>query len=175
MCGKPVSGSLTYGAAGPKAQAIVVECPTYCQPRGDQSRRVIGELVKASSGGGESAKASDFTPKLSFAFNAFGPRKNEDLKVPDGKGQMVERELESYDVKATLELGGRKLDVNARCAMKYGKVVEKSIEKVTINTYFTVKGKDLGLSGPLTNEEIDFRITCQGISGEPPAGGGKRK
>jgi hypothetical protein len=160
LSGKPVSGSLAYSAAGPKTDKIVVECPTFCQVRGDQSRRVIGELIKDPSA----------PPKLTFTLTSLGAPKSAEKKETDDRGRESVRALESCDGKGTVEIAGKKVDVAPKCSVKYGKVTEKDIDKVTLSAYFTVKGKDLGLSGVLANEEVDFRITCQGMSqGSAPA------
>ena len=160
MYGKPVGGTLTYRAEGPKVDKVVVECPGLCQPRGDQTRRVIGELVKP-----------DTAPKLTLTLTSLEPVKGEDRKVTDSRGRESVRYLEYCEGKGVLDMAGRKVNIAPKCSVSYGKVVEKETRKVTISAYFTIKGRDIGLTGPLANEEIDFRVSCQGMaegSAPPP-------
>jgi hypothetical protein len=165
LYGKPASGSITYSAAGLKVENVVVECPNICQSRGDQSRRVMGGL----------AKDPNRPIKLTFTLSSLGPVKTEEKKTVDAKGREGVHSLEFCEGKGTLDLSGRKIDVSPKCAVRYGKVVEKNIDKITINAYFTVKGRDLGLTGPLATEEIDFRIGFQGWPASAAAPSKKKK
>ena len=151
MSGKPVSGQLTYIAAGPKVDSIHVSCPTLCQNKGDQSRRVLGELIK------------DGELKLEFTLNTLSAPKKEEFSELDRNQKPQLKEVEYSEGKAVLELGNKKIEVTPQCVVRYGKVVEKNINKVSINAYFTVKGRELGLTGGLGEEEIDFRIGMQGM------------
>ena len=72
--GKPAEGTFQYDPAAPKA-AFTVVCDKMCQPHGDQSRKVIGELVKP-----------DKPPVVTFAVKAMSPFRK-DRTESAGKGR----------------------------------------------------------------------------------------
>ena len=50
------------------------------------------------------------------------------------------------------------------------RVVESGIRKTQVYAFFTIKGKDLGLTGDRANADIDVRIGLQAHAGEPTSG-----
>ena len=152
LYGKPASGSLTYSASGLKVENLVVECPNICQPQGDQRRRVLGEL----------AKDPNRPIKLTFTLTSLGPVKTDEKKSVDSKGKEAIRTVEFCEGKASLDISGRKVNVTPNVAVRYGKVVEKNLDKVMLSAYFTVKGRELGLTGSQAESDIDFRVSFQG-------------
>lgn len=155
--GKPVSGEITWSGGKPSG-SFSVECPTWCQPKGDQSRRVLGDLMKG-----------DTPPKLGFTIESLGAFTSRSVESPERDGKTSTRIIDSCPAKAVLTIGSHSLKVDAECAVKTGQVVEKEWQKTTVSAYFTVRGRDLGLGGDLAGKDIEVRISAYGLAGGPPA------
>jgi hypothetical protein len=157
--GKSVSGQIVWSNGQPQG-AFEVACPSWCQPGGDQRRRILGPLIPAD-------KAA--LPKLTFRVRAFGPMQTKEITI-ENKGKTETRELVYCDADAELELAGKVLKLRPQCVVKPGGVVESGIRKTQVYAFFTIKGKDLGLTGDRANADIDVRIGLQAHAGEPTSG-----
>ena len=129
----------------------------WCQPSGDQSRRILGPLIPA---------AKEALPKIALRVAALGPLQSEEMTV-ENKGKTEVRELSYFEADAEFEVAGRLVKVRPQCVVRPGNVVESGIRKLQMYAYFTVKGKDLGLSGERANMDIDVRMGMQCHAGEP--------
>lgn len=156
LSGKPLSGQVVkQGDAA--VGALAVECTTWCQPKGDQTRRVLGELIKG-----------DVPPKLTFAISALGAVKTEAITETDKNGKAVEKVLTFQDATATLDIGGTTVAVKPKCTVRWKAGARDGTSVgVRITAYCTIKGSDLGLK-TLGSEEIDVRISMTGTETQGP-------
>ncbi|MEI6231570.1 MAG: hypothetical protein WCT04_00855 [Planctomycetota bacterium] len=150
MSGKPVSGELLF-KAGQLEPTFTVACSTVCQPRGDQSRRILGEFVKGEQ-----------PPKFEFTLNSLGPAKTHTVTSVDRKGNPQSRTFTYYEGQGTLVLGDRKLPVTPRVTLTYHGPKEGGVDTVNLNAWITLPGKELGLTAPGTAGDIDIRIGMSG-------------
>lgn len=135
--GKPAGkGSIMHNPANPSG-AFTLLCDNLAQKKGDQSRRVLGELIQP-----------DGANAVTLVIQRMGP-----TTVP---AELRSKDKEAYYAAVTgeLQLYGRRAPVNGIAELKYsgpGKGDEKSATlrgKLT----FTIKGSDLGLksvAGPI--------------------------
>jgi hypothetical protein len=150
--GKPADGTFQYDAANPKASFNIV-FDRMCQPNGDQSRRILGELVKP----GEKPQ----TPSVTFAvkslkLSAAGPEAALAGKEKKGKGEPAELD-------AVLDVAGKKLPVKAPATITYRS--DKTLI-LQIDAAFTVQGADLGLKAENAKGPISVRACVQAFAGQ---------
>jgi hypothetical protein len=151
LFGRPVDGSVTYSAEGSQG-AFSVQANNWCQPRGLQDRRVLGELITDARS----------LPALTFTVHRFGRPQTETFQETDSQGRTFEKQVTWQEADATLELGATKLDVRPKCVFSWRTTGrDRAPVGVRITAYLTVQGRELGLK-KLANEEIDIRITMQG-------------
>lgn len=146
--GKPASdGSYTYSAQRPSA-SFTVKCDKMCQPKGDHGRRVLGELAKG-----------DTPPVVTFAVTSASALQKKTDTDTDSRGRKRTKSYEYSTMKGALDVGGRKVSVEAEATFKYkyGKNAS-SPESVYIDMKFTVKGKDLGLRADDAPAAISVRV-----------------
>jgi len=125
------------GAARPSA-AFTLLCDAMAQRNGDQSRRVLGELVKNGK-----------PPVVTLKVQSFGALR-------------TEKKIEYHPAELVLEVDGKKATAPARVILKYtqGKGGDTP-ESVYFEMTFTLKSTDLGLkNGP---EMIDCRAGATGF------------
>lgn len=158
--GKPVSGALTW-AGGWASGSCTVACPSLCQPKGEQDRRILGELIRP-----------DGLP-LEFTIASLGKPELRTTERSDSKGNAVKYEAMVCRGEGELKLGGRTMQVKPDVVLVPGTVVEKGIAKLTVTAYVALTGKDLGMTGKAAEEPIDVRISMQGI--QAGAGGARKK
>lgn len=157
--GNPVTGQIVWKGGQPQG-AFEVACTKWCQPKGDQGRRILGPLIPAQS---------DALPKVTLRVASLGPLKTKEITL-DNKGKKEVRELVSCEADAELDIAGKVAKVRPQCVVRPGGVVESGIRKTQIYAFFTIKGKELGLTGERANADIDVRFGMQCHAGEPPAG-----
>lgn len=171
LYGKPIDGSATIRGGALDAH-FTVACTFVCQPRGDQSRRVLGELVK-----GEQA------PALRFTLESLGKPQTIELSGMDAKGKPVTRTVEFCEGKGTLELGNQKIPVTPRVTFQFGKTqgvwrgpgkIDKPVDSVHLDAWLTFKASDLGLKAFGPDRGIDLRIGMSGIAPPPGAQTGEK-
>jgi len=157
LYGKPVEGGLTVTAGGFDGE-ITVACTSVCQPQGDPSRRLLGELLRDPQQ----------PPSLVFRLGSLGPVMTEEIKtVENGKDKV--RKVDYREGKATLEFAGKKLPVVPRVTSGFTTARDGPINGVRLNAYFTLKAGELGLSAVPANELIDVRVGMSGTTlTQPP-------
>ncbi|HEX8912346.1 MAG TPA: hypothetical protein VF796_08290 [Humisphaera sp.] len=162
--GKPVEGSATV-KGGHLQAAFSVACPNATQDKGDQSRRVLGELYQGSQ-----------PPVVKFTLKSLSAPKVMEIEGTDNKGKPQKRQVEYCDGVGVLEVGGRAINVTPRVTVAYGKTqgVYKSSGKysdpadsVRLAAYVTLKAADLGLKALPPATEVDVRVGMSGLSPEP--------
>jgi hypothetical protein len=153
MFGKSVSGQLAL-QKGKWVGAATVRCSHWVQVNGDQSRRVLGELVHG--------KAADAFPPVVFTISELGETQEQEVRRVDEKGRTESRWLRYSVGKGKLELADRTVEVRAKCVLKVQNTLpDNGAPGVAVDAYFTLKGRDLGLKR-LAEEELDARIGMRG-------------
>lgn len=146
--GRPASdGRYVYSAQRPTA-SFTVKCDHMCQPKGDQSRKVLGELVKG-----------DTPPVVTFAVTAASAIREKTAEYVDSRGRKKTKKYEYSIMKGVLDVGGRKSNVEAEATFKYryGRNATAP-ESVYIEAKFTMRGKDLGLREADAPAEVSVRV-----------------
>ncbi|MBY0523230.1 MAG: hypothetical protein K2R98_07520 [Gemmataceae bacterium] len=138
LYGKPVKGTFSWKDAKPIAM-LTVDCPVICQPKGEQERRVLGELVKGA----------DALPKLMLSLESLGPIKSMNS-------------VDYCEAKGVLELAGKKIAVTPKVTFAFSGPKDSNANRVQLTAWLTLKGADLGLKAPGTEGEIDVRISMSG-------------
>jgi hypothetical protein len=157
--GNPVAGQIAWQGGNPQG-SFEVACTKWCQPGGDQGRRILGPLIPAQK---------DAWPKVALRVASLGPMQTRPVTVDSGP-KAEGRELSFYEADAVLDVAGRTVKVRAQCVVRPGGVVESGIRKTQLYAYFTIKGRDLGLAADRANADIDVRFGMQAHAGDPPAG-----
>ncbi len=158
LSGRPVSGALTVTAAGPEAK-FAVACPAWCQPAGDQARRVLGALVA-------DPKAP---PPATLTVESIGPAKTADVKVADLAAGEKAKSVEYHEAKAVFEVGGKKIPVTPRVTLGYTGPKDGPVNAVRVSAYFTLTAGELGLANVPPAAVIDVRVSATGTTAtEPP-------
>ncbi len=150
FAGKPVAGEFVFKSAQPEPR-FTVACNTIAQNRGDQSRRILGELVK-----------NEQAPKFAFALSSMGPLKTQELSSIGRKGNVETRTVEFFEGKGTLEIGSKKLDVSPRITVNYQGSKEGGADGVRLNAWLALTAKELALSAPDLGSVIDIRLGMSG-------------
>lgn len=156
LYGRPAEGTFQYDATNPKASFAVI-FDQMCQPHGDQSRKVLGELVKP----GEKPQ----TPVVTFVVKSLklssaSPETALAGKEKKGKGEPAELD-------AVLDVDGKKLPLKAPATVTYR--ADKSLI-VQIDAAFIVQGVDLGLKADDAKGPIAVRLCVQGFAGQGVSG-----
>lgn len=162
LYGRPLAGRLTL-AGGKLDGTATVACDLPVQPKGAQDRRVLGSLAKSET---------DFA-KLTLEVSGFGPPRTEDVTTTEN-GKPRTQTVTFCEATGTLTLAGKKLTVAPKVVYRHHDGRDGSPDGLRVNCWMTARGQDLGLSGPLASEDIDFRVgwTCYPA---PAPGAGKKK
>lgn len=158
LSGKPASGEWTFKGDSPQA-TFTVACNSICQNKGDQGRRILGELVK-----------NEQPPKFELTLTSLGALKTQELSSIDKKGTAQKRTVEYFEAKGVLEIGTTKLNVSPHITAGYQGPKEGGADTVKLNAWLTLTAKELGLSAPAPDSEIDIRIGMSGmtLTANPP-------
>jgi hypothetical protein len=120
--------------------SATVTCAHWLQVTGDQSRRVLGELIQGK-------QPAEF-PAVGFTLSDLGRMKVLPLEPQDGMAGKKVAPAKVAEGKGRLEVAGRVIDCNVKCLLNYQETMpDKGAPGMAIDAFFTVKGKDLGLSG----------------------------
>jgi len=140
-------GSYTFRAQSPSA-SFSFTCDKMCQPNGDQSRKVLGELA----GPGE-------PPTVSFEAKSMGPFQTKTREYKDRKGRTKKKSYEYSMMKGVLTVRGKRIDIEgeATCKYRYDRNATKP-SSVYIEATFMVAKHDLGLRTAAVPEELRVRI-----------------
>jgi hypothetical protein len=163
--GRPVKGKVTWDAKKPTGSFEIL-CDRLVQPKGEHDQRVLGELIKTGQ----------TPPSVTFSVSNLGPIKTETFQKVDRKGRKRDYTVSYCEADAVLDIDGRQVKLKPKITLDPAAVVEKKIPCIRISAWFTLKGSDLGMTGRAKNEEIDVRISTQGmIQGAAEKYGKKRK
>jgi len=147
--GKPAtdSGVISLEAAKPAANFTLL-CDKMAQDRGDQSRKVLGELCPPEK-----------PPSVTLTITAMGPLQ------PAAAGAK-DKAAATADLTGTLEIAGRKLPVKAATTFRNheGKGDEKN-RALMLDGKLTFKAADLGLKALPPAALIEMRF---GLTAYPP-------
>lgn len=157
--GRPAEGQFQYDPANPKA-AFRIVCDKMCQPHGDQSRKVIGELIQP-----EKPPAVAFTVR---SVSPLGKDRTEALGDTD-KGRRPPGDAATLD--AVLDIGGKQLPVKAEAVFRYEG--DKNGVQARVIAHFTIQGADLGLKAEEAKGPIKVRVEALAVATEDAPG--KRK
>jgi len=159
LSGKPVSGSVKYMATGPEAK-FEVACPTWCQPAGEQERRILGQFLNDPKS----------PPIVTFTVDSLGPPKTAEIKYVDPKAGERTKKVDYHEAKATFDLGGKKVAVTPRVTVVYTGPKDAPVDAVRLSAFFTLKASEIGLSVVPADTLIDVRVNMTGRSATvPPA------
>ncbi len=158
LCGRPVEGNAKW-VGGNLVAKVAVSCPSWCQPSGDQDRRTIHQLIEGAA-----------TPApLNFSLESMGDAKTEAVKEFDKDGKEISKTVRFADAKATLSIGDHKLAVTPKVTWGFSAPGRDGARVgIRMTAWFTFKGKEMGLKGPLADEDIDARISWTGQEGDAP-------
>ncbi len=159
--GKPSGdvGIIDLSPAKPSATFTLV-CDKMAQDRGDQSRRVIGELC-----------GPEKPPTVFLNITSIGS-----LQLPVAGGRDKNKPATTAELSGTLELAGRKFSVKALTSFRQhdGKGDEKNAA-LMIDGKFTIKASTLGLKTLAPSADIEVRFGLTAYPLEVAASGGKQK
>lgn len=138
--GRSVVGELEW-RDGKLAGRASVQCPHWLQQVGDQSRRVLRGVAGP-------------LPPFTFTIGEMGELKQRD----------VDRKLcvRYFEGQGRVEFGGHTVTVPVQCAAQVQpQPPDNAVPALALEVFFTVKGKDLGLTD-LAADEIDVRVGMRG-------------
>jgi hypothetical protein len=157
--GKPANdaGVITLDPAKPAASFALL-CDKMAQDRGDQSRRVLGELCPPEK-----------PPAVTLTITALSA-----LRPAVAGAKDKDKTSATADLTGTLEIAGRKLQVTIATTFRNhnGKGDEKNIGLI-LDGKFTLKAAELGLKTPAAGAPIDVRFGLTAYP-SPPAPGASR-
>ncbi len=159
--GKPAddAGVINLSPANPTASFALL-CDKMAQDRGDQSRRVLGEL-----------SAPEKPPTVTLTVAKMGP-----LQPAAAGAKGKDKDVSTAELTGTLDIAGRKIPVKAITTFRRhdGKGDEKNAA-LMLDGRIALKASDLGLKSLAANAAIEVRF---GLTAYPPgaaASGGKKK
>lgn len=135
--GRPAgAGTFTFDPRKPTA-SLTLRCEQLAQKNGDQSRRVLGELLRDGR-----------TPVVTLTVRAMGALVTE-RRATLVNGKKKTTTVEFAPVEAVLAVDGRQVPVRAVATFRwsYARNAERP-EAVYLDLLFTVNPADLGLSKP---------------------------
>jgi hypothetical protein len=127
-------GRIVYDPAKPQGE-FTVTFDRLNQKDGEQSRRVLGELIHA-----------DQPFIVVLAVQSVGAFKEETIEEPDGKGKTRSRTALLSTLSGTLDVAGRKTPFEAKAQVKANASKDsEKVESLFLELRWTIQGKDLGL------------------------------
>lgn len=161
LYGKPVDGTARY-KTGDLEGHCTVACTEVSQPKGDQSRRVLGELFQDGK-----------PPQLQFTLESLGKIQTTELAGKDGKGHPQTRTVDFCQAKGTLDIAGKKIAITPRVTFGFGKSqgiwrgsgkVNQPTDALHLDVWATLKVSELGIKKLSPESQIDVRISMSGIA-----------
>lgn len=146
--GRAQSGELVYRENGAQMQAVIL-LDQRVQDGGQQHRRILGELM-------------DRDPNLAIrlTIHRLGPPERMEFEIEDRRGRQQARHVTFSPARATLEVGNRRVDVEAQSVINWRAGGRDGITVgARVDTYITLTGRQLGLREP-ADETIQMRITA---------------
>ncbi|MEI7687202.1 MAG: hypothetical protein WCL32_19465 [Planctomycetota bacterium] len=159
IIGRPESGTLTT-KDGKLSGSFTLLANRPIQNQGDQSRRVLGELIK-------DGKSPDFR----LTIDSIEPTvKTFDRTSTDSKGKAQIQTVEYVEAKGTIEFGGKKIPVTPKLTYNFGKTsgvysapgkISPATDSIRGAAWLTLPARDLGLS---LGGDIDIRIGFSAVA-----------
>lgn len=159
IIGRPESGTLTT-KDGKLSGAFTLLANRPIQNQGDQSRRILGELIKEGK-----------SPDFRLTIDSIAPTvKTYERKTTDAKGKTQTQLVDYVDAKGTIELAGKTIPVTPKLTYSFGKTegVYSAPGKVSPATaairgavWLTLPARDLGLS---LSGDIDIRVGFSAVT-----------
>jgi hypothetical protein len=146
--GKPSTeaGYLRLGPGQPAA-AFTLLCDKMAQEKGDQSRKVLGEMC-----------APDKPPVVTLTVAGLGPIVSVAKNGQDKAGQTAE-------LSGTLDVAGRKVPVKAAATFRHHRKGDEKNLALMLDGQFTIKAADLGLKTLPASAPIAVRFS---LTAYPP-------
>ncbi len=166
-------GTFAYGTETAAAE-FALDCPTVIQEAGDQSRRVMGELVTFTVTEGVDRKGrprtfADLDNKAKLVVTGLGPWTP--AEQPSRYGRVMCPVAEA-PLEGTLQVGPRAVPLaGATCRARF--VIPKDVDparpetrpnRALLTARFTAPGAALGLTGRLAREAIRVQFTFSAAS-----------
>ena len=148
--GKPESGSFQFKLPAPSG-SISLKLNKACQNNGDQSRRILGELVSGKS-----------DIDLSFEIQSFGSYKYFEESYID-RGKSKKRKKTMCPVKFKCNIGGKSLTIEGEAFTKF--IYDKKLKvfnRVQLDVKFTLDAGKLGLKNH--KGLINAKVSCVGYT-----------
>lgn len=128
------TGRFVYDASGPKGE-FSITFDRLNQKNGDQSRRILGELIKPDQ---------PFVVTLSV--KSIGAFKEETIEETDSKGKTKQRSALLSPMSGTLDVAGHKMPFEVKAQVRpSGPKDSDKVESLYLELRWTIQGKDLGL------------------------------
>jgi hypothetical protein len=121
------TGRVVYEAASPKGECTIT-FDRLNQKNGEQSRRVLGELIKP-----------DQPFVVTLVVKSIGPFAEETIAETDGKGKTKQRSGLLSLLAGTLDVAGHKVPFETKALVKV------NADSLYFELHWTLQGKDLGL------------------------------
>lgn len=128
------AGRFVFDVSGPKGE-FAITFDRLNQKNGDQSRRILGELIKPDQ---------PFVVTLSV--KSIGAFKEETIEETDNKGKTKQRSALLSPMSGTLDVAGHKIPFEAKAQVRpSGPKDSDKVESIYFDLRWTIQGKDLGL------------------------------
>ncbi len=159
--GKPLDGGkFVYDPKQPQA-AFGIRCDKFPQSQGDQSRRIVGELIKPDGGA-----------VITFSVLKVGPVQSVSATTKDARGRAKTTTREVVEAEAELTIDERKIPIRAELSYQYPHGIDKSLY---LTARFTVPGAALGLKAAGSTGPIEVRASVSAYSAADVAAAGAKK
>jgi hypothetical protein len=161
--GRPENGKLTWTDSGPKG-SFTVKCDRLVQAKGEHDQRILGELIDSNN-----------PPKVRLTISSLGDLQSETFQSTDRRGRKRQEVVQYCPAQGVLEIAGRRVKIAPKVTFRGGKVVEKSIDKLSVSVWFSLTGRQLGMKGRAADESFDVRISAQAVGADEKENWQKRR
>jgi hypothetical protein len=150
-------GTYTFDGAVPQAKFSVV-FDQMTQPRGDQSRKVLGELC-----------APDKFPVITFAVNGMKPFQTE-MTEAEQRGKKTQKSVTFSELDAVFQIGNKVFKIAPKATFNYAESNDKNNkpdgvpDSVTITAKMDLTGRDLGLEKYGAATPLALRVTVLALA-----------
>jgi hypothetical protein len=159
IIGRPESGTLTT-KDGKLSGNFTLLANRPIQNQGDQSRRVLGELLKDGK-----------SPEFRLTIDSITPTvKTYERTSTDAKGKTQTQTVEYVEAKGTIELAGKTIPVTPKLTYSFGKTagvysgpgkISAATDSIRGAAWLTLPARDLGLS---LSGDIDIRVGFSAVA-----------
>lgn len=161
--GKPADdGTFVYDPKQPSG-SFSLNFTGFTQVKGDQSRRVIGPLIKDQQ-----------APKLVLNIKQIaGPIRLITESFKDDQGRARNRQYQICDAVGELTIGETTLPIKAPLALQYPGPHES--ESIYLSVHLMMPGSALGITGPAGTSPVQMRFSVSAYPTDPNAKPAKKK